>query len=58
MKFRKKQRRCRRITRTDADIIATKAMADDVRRGIKRDITHYDAMSDILCGQKSRSLFN
>lgn len=56
MKFRKK-RKPRRISRIDADIIASKAYYDDRVRGLEKPFAEYDRLSDRLCGKPSRGIY-
>lgn len=51
-KYRKK------ISRTDADLIAIKNAFDDKRNGIDLPLTHYDHQSDVMCGNPSRNIYN
>ena len=48
MKFTKKKQR-RVITRTEADIIASKAYFDDRMKGKEKPFAEYDNLSDKLC---------
>lgn len=46
------------ISRTDADIIATKALLDDKINGEAKSLSYYDALSDKLSGNESRHLYD
>ena len=48
----------RKLSRTDADIIATKNMVDDLKNGIELPLICYDEQSDRLCGKASRKIYN
>ena len=52
-----KKRRRRRMSRTDADIIAAKMMFDNMQRGIDLPLSFYDAASDKMCGKPSRNIY-
>lgn len=61
MKFSKynnpsKKRNHKRMSRTDADITATKAMIIDKWNGYDLPLTYYDEMSDSLSGNESRGI--
>jgi len=61
MKFTKwnnpsKKRRKRKMSRTDADIIAGKMMIEDRIHGEEMPLKFYDHVSDKLCGQPSRGI--
>lgn len=47
----------RPISRTDADIIATKALFDDKVRGEAKPLSFYDSLSDSLSGKESRHIY-
>ena len=51
-----KKHRRRKLSRTDADILAGKALIDDIKAGRKQDLSHYDAISDHLSGKPSRGI--
>lgn len=62
MKFTKynnpsKKKPRRKMSRTDADIMAGKQMIIDHENGIKMPIEHYDKLSDQLCGKPSRGIY-
>ena len=62
MKFTKynnpsKRRKRKVLSRTDADIIATKNMFDDRCRGIELPLNYYDEQSDNMCGKPSRNIY-
>lgn len=62
MKFTKynnpsKKRYKRKLSRTDADIIAARNMLDDLGRGINLPLSYYDEQSDMLCGKPSRNIY-
>lgn len=57
MKFKKKQVR-RRISRTDADILASKNALCDRQNDIELPLSYYDHVSDILCGKPSRHIYD
>ena len=62
MKFSKynnpsRRRPKRKLSRADADIIASKQMFDDRCRGIEMPLKVYDEMSDKLCGKPSRKIY-
>ena len=52
-----KRRPKRKLSRADADIIASKQMFDDRCRGIEMPLKAYDEMSDKLCGKPSREIY-
>lgn len=52
-----KKRNYRRVSRTDADIIATKNMLDDMRNGIELPLSYYDEHSDKMCNKPSREIY-
>lgn len=56
MKFTKKKHR-RILTRTEADIIASKAYFDDKMNGKEKPFAEYDKLSDKLCGKPSRNIY-
>lgn len=47
----------RRIDRSTADILAAKAMVDDLNLGINRGFKYYDKLSDKMCGKPSRNIY-
>lgn len=47
----------RRLSRTDADIIATKNMIDDRSAGIELPLSYYDDQSDRMSGKPSRNIY-
>ena len=47
----------RKISRSDADIIAAKNMVDDLNSGIELPLSYYDQQSDALCGMPSRNIY-
>ena len=47
----------RKISRSDADIIAAKNMIDDLNSGIELPLSYYDQQSDELCGMPSRNIY-
>ena len=57
-KYNQPRRRHRKINRIDADIIVSKNMFDDMKRGIELPLSHYDEQSDKLCGLPSRNIYN
>ena len=60
MKFTKytaKKHRRRKLSRTDADILAGKALIDDIKAGHKQELSFYDAISDQLSGKPSRGIY-
>lgn len=52
-----RKRKHKRMSRTDADILATKNMLDDLRNGIELPLSYYDQQSDKLCGKTSRNIY-
>ena len=54
---KKRQRYRKAYDRSDADIIASKMMFDDLKRGISKPLSEYDKISDKLCGMKSRGIY-
>ena len=52
-----KRRTKRKLSRVDADIIASKQMFDDRCRGVEMSLKTYDEMSDKLCGKPSRNIY-
>ena len=52
-----KKRRRRHMSRTDADIVASKAYYDDRIRGTELPIKVYDELSDRLCGKPGRGIY-
>ncbi len=52
-----KRRPKQKLSRADADIIASKQMFDDRCKGIEMPLKTYDEMSDKLCGKPSREIF-
>lgn len=52
-----KKRRRRYISRTDADIVASKAYYDDKVKGTELPLAEYDKLSDKLCGKPSRRIY-
>ena len=52
-----KKRKHHKMSREDADIIATKMMIDDLRDGKKMSLNVYDTISDKLCGKPSRHIY-
>ena len=47
----------KKISRTDADILATKNMITDRARGIELPLSYYDKQSDQMCGKASRNIY-
>ena len=54
----KKRKPRKKLSRTDADIVASKAMIDDMRLGYNLGLQYYDELSDRLCGKESRHLYD
>lgn len=52
-----RKRKHKRMSRTDADIFASKNMLDDLRNGIELPLSYYDKQSDKLCGKSSREIY-
>ncbi len=52
-----KKRIRRPMSRTDADIVASKAYYDDRIRGTELPMKAYDELSDRLCGKPSRDIY-
>lgn len=52
-----RKRNYKRMSRTDADILATKNMIDDLKKGIELPLSYYDQQSDKLCGKESRNIY-
>jgi len=52
-----KKRIRRPMSRTDADIVASKAYYDDRIRGTELPMKAYDELSDRLCGKHSRDIY-
>ena len=52
-----KRRKGRKMSRTDADIMAAKNMLDDRARGIEMPLSYYDQQSDEMCGKESRRIY-
>jgi len=52
-----KKRIRRHMSRTDADIVASKAYYDDRIRGTELPMKAYDELSDRLCGKPSRDIY-
>jgi hypothetical protein len=62
MKFTKynnpnKRKSHRKLSRTDADIIAAKNMIEDRNQGIELPLSFYDHQSDIMSGNPSRNIY-
>lgn len=53
-----RKRKHKKISRTDADIIAAKNLFDDRCRGIEMPLSFYDEQSDKMCGKPSRKIYN
>ena len=53
-----KRRGRHKIDRTTADIIAGKIMLSDAKNGEEKPLNYYDALSDNLCGKKSRGIYD
>ena len=51
------KKRRRHMSRTDADIMASKAYYDDRTKGIELPLEEYDKLSDKLCGKLSRRIY-
>jgi hypothetical protein len=63
MKFTKynnpnKRKTHKKMSRTDADILAAKNMTDDRRNGIELPLSYYDEQSDRYSGSPSRHIYN
>lgn len=52
-----KKRTRRLMSRTDADIVASKAYYDDRIRGTELPMKAYDELSDRFCGNPSRDIY-
>ena len=52
-----KKRIRRHMSRTDADIMASKAYYDDRSKGTELTLAEYDKLSDKLCGKPSRDIY-
>jgi hypothetical protein len=52
-----KKRSHKKLSRTDADIIAAKNMFDDRSRGVDLPLSVYDRQSDIMSGKPSRNIY-
>ena len=52
-----KKRIRRHMSRTDADIVASKAYYDDKVKGTELPLAEYDKLSDKLCGKPSRKIY-
>lgn len=57
-KLKNKRKSHKHMSRTDADIIAAKIMLNDRARGVELGFVHYDQISDRLCGEPSRRIYN
>ena len=53
-----KKRRKRKLSRTDADIVAASNMFRDLQNGIELPLSFYDGQSDKMCGKPSRRIYN
>lgn len=52
------KKRCKKnMNRADADIMATKNMFDDRKRGIDLPLSFYDEQSDQMCGKANRKIY-
>lgn len=62
MKFSKynnpNRKKRKKLSRDDADIIAGKLMLLDSQLGHELPLSYYDSISDDLCGEPSRNLYN
>lgn len=52
-----KKRIRRPMSRTDADIVASKAYYEDRIKGTELPLAEYDKLSDKLCGKPSRKIY-
>jgi hypothetical protein len=53
-----KKRKPKKYSRSDADIMVAKRAFDDYSRGVCLPLSFYDHMSDELCGNPSRHIYN
>lgn len=53
-----KKRRRKKMDRSDADVVAASYMIKDRQAGINLPLSHYDKISDNLCGKESRGLYD
>lgn len=52
-----KRRKKKIYSRTDADILAAKNYLTDRMNGSEKNFSHYDKISDQLCGKTSRGIY-